>query len=150
MYQNRRQSAPSTNNNHQMGNSLSISPSNHRKLSPTNSLKGGYGQTPRSRSPYNFSPKGSLRGNRPGTGNSLHVSPPNSVGFSPVGGPPSRFPARPVNGGPNKYRLVDWLFCFCFCFFVLFLKCVSVISVFPLALIVSPSFIDFSYYFVLF
>lgn len=109
MYQNRRQSAPNTHMNNPshspLGcNSLAVSPSNHRKLSPTNSLK-NYGQsTPRSRSPYNLSPRGSLRGNRPGLGNSLHVSPPNSIGFSPVGGAPTRFPSRPVNGVPNKYR----------------------------------------------
>ncbi|XP_071784403.1 voltage-dependent L-type calcium channel subunit alpha-1D-like isoform X3 [Asterias amurensis] len=90
MYHNRRQSAPMTNShppNLPLTNNLQVSPSNtHRKLSPANSLN-SYSYTPRSRSPYSVSSGGgSFRGGRsPQTGNSLHVSSPNSTGFSPVG-----------------------------------------------------------------
>ncbi|XP_022081221.1 voltage-dependent L-type calcium channel subunit alpha-1D-like [Acanthaster planci] len=90
MYHNRRQSAPMANTHPHhsipLTNNLTVSPSSqHRKLSPANSLN-SYSYTPRSRSPYSMSSGGgSFRSSRPPAGNALHVSSPNSAGFSPVG-----------------------------------------------------------------
>ncbi|XP_038067555.1 voltage-dependent L-type calcium channel subunit alpha-1D-like isoform X3 [Patiria miniata] len=106
MYHNRRQSAPQTNATHPhnipLANNLAVSPSNqHRKLSPANSLN-SYSYTPRSRSPYSMSSGGgSFRGGRPPTGNSLHISSPNSTGFSPVGA--QRYSPNNVTGRNHRH-----------------------------------------------
>ncbi|XP_071818049.1 voltage-dependent L-type calcium channel subunit alpha-1D-like isoform X4 [Apostichopus japonicus] len=93
IYHNRRQSAPHQSDTpyspqkypippYQSQN-ITVSPNNHRKLSPANSLN-NYQPTPRSTSPYNFSPHGSFRNRRGNPRNALQVSSPHSPGFSPV------------------------------------------------------------------
>ncbi|KAJ8047198.1 Voltage-dependent L-type calcium channel subunit alpha-1C [Holothuria leucospilota] len=95
IYHNRRQSAPLHNTPYSpkrnpippyQSKNITVSPNNHRKLSPANSLN-NYQPTPRSTSPYNFSPHGSFRNRRGNPRNAVQVSSPHSPGFSPVNSP---------------------------------------------------------------